>query len=147
MMHYLELIAVLAAGLLSGALLTEAFVLVPYWKRLPPEEFLRLHPTLAPSLFGFFAPLTIAGTLLPLVACLVLFTLARVSFWWALSGLSALAILGLYFAFFRGANLQFAQTKDASRAATTLGTWARLHNLRTVIAILGFASATLGFRG
>jgi hypothetical protein len=145
-MLYLEMMAVLATGLLSGALLTEAFVLVPYWKRLAPEEFLRLHPSLAPSLFRFFAPLTIAGTLLPVAACLALIALAGFSLWWTLSGLCALAILGFYFAFFRGANLQFAQTKDASRAAVTLGVWARLHNLRTVIAILGFACAALGFR-
>jgi hypothetical protein len=33
-------LAVLALGLAAGAVLTEAAVLVPFWRSLPPESFL-----------------------------------------------------------------------------------------------------------
>ena len=49
-------------GLLVGSLLTEASILLPYWRAMDPEEFLNLHGSLGPRLYGYFAPLTIIAT-------------------------------------------------------------------------------------
>ncbi len=145
MIHWLEFFAVIGSGVLTGALLTEALVLVPYWKRMEIEKFLRLHHTLAPLLLTFFAPLTVAGTLFPITACVGVglehgFTVA-----WVVSGFSSAAILAFYFLYFREANRTFEETKNIDVAAATLATWSLLHNVRTAVALLGFVSAAVAY--
>ena len=58
MLTLLDLAAVGLLGTLSGALLAEGIVLVPYWRALQPAEFTDLHHGFAPRLYRFFAPLT-----------------------------------------------------------------------------------------
>ncbi|MEM7079778.1 MAG: hypothetical protein AAF513_14240 [Pseudomonadota bacterium] len=144
MIEVFELCASVASGMLAGALLTEAFILVPYWKRLEVAEFLRLHPTLGPSLYRFFAPLTVTGTLLPIVAyVLVAFSSGEVFSAWLISAAAALTLLVLYFAFFRRANALFASTTDTQQAATTLAAWDKVHKVRTIVACMGFVAAVI----
>jgi len=58
----LQLLSCMALGLLVGSLLTEAVILVPYWRAMDPQEFLDLHGTLEQQLYRYFAPLTIVAT-------------------------------------------------------------------------------------
>ena len=64
----LNAVATLVLGIYAGSLLTEGVVLVPYWRRMPHAEFMRLHGDVGPSLFRYFAPLTTAALLLSVVA-------------------------------------------------------------------------------
>ena len=135
MIDLLTLLSTLALGLFAGSLLTEAMILVPYWRRMEPAEFLRLHSTLGPKLFRFFAPLTtsavvLAGTNNPA---------------WLLAGVLSAIVLSLFFIYFRGANNRFAtHTITAQELPDELARWSAWHWLRTGILIVAFASSVYG---
>jgi len=76
-----QLLSSLVLGLLVGSLLTEAMILVPYWRTMDPAQFLKLHGTLGPKLFRYFAPLTILATTLPIVAAILPFVLGGMFEW------------------------------------------------------------------
>lgn len=145
-MQTLLVLTAIITGLLAGALLTEARILVPYWQRMPTTEFSRLHHTMAPSLYRFFAPLTVAGTLLPISSWLALFAtgsgnaMERAAL---VSALCAVALLVIYGAFFRNANIRFATETNEAVVENTLSKWAALHALRTAISVLGFVAAVI----
>ena len=44
-------IAAFFIGLLTGSLLLEGLVLVPFWKELKPHEFFSFHPLFGKQLF------------------------------------------------------------------------------------------------
>ena len=146
MLFIFEFATVVMTGLLAGALLTEAFILVPYWKKMPSSEFLRLHHTMSPSLFRYYAPLTIAGTMLPIITATLYFTLVATNgTWWLISGLCAISLLAFYFGFFKNANQSFATNNDPKIAQATLNKWASLHNVRTAIAVVGFVASLVAY--
>ena len=146
MIDIFEFATVVMTGLLAGALLTEAFILVPYWKKMPSDEFLRLHHTMSPSLFRYYAPLTVAGSALPIITSSLYFNLYGGNWsWWFMSGFCAISLLGFYFGFFKNANLAFATGKDPKIAQAILEKWALLHNMRTVIAVVGFVASLAAY--
>jgi Domain of unknown function (DUF1772) len=146
-MHYLavtQFVAALSLGLLAGALLTEAGVLVPHWRAISAEEFTRLHQGFAPRLFSFFAPLTTVAVLSATVAGAVAAVSGPSTLnEWASIGttilaLSLLAFYGLYFA---GANRRLpglAAESDRAPFDELLKQWQRVHMLRTTICIVAF---------
>ncbi|UGA53541.1 DUF1772 domain-containing protein [Vibrio sp. VB16] len=134
----------MATGLLAGGLLTEARILVPYWRQMPTEDFLKLHHTMAPSLYRYFAPLTVMGTISPILACIFVSAPNRVvESAWLISAVSALLLLGFYLFFFRSANNTFSKTTDVEVAKPILEKWASMHTIRTWIACVSFLSAIL----
>ena len=60
----LPFLSAASLALFVGALFTEAVVLVPMWRAMPPQEFFSLHAAHAHRLYGFFAPLTVSATVL-----------------------------------------------------------------------------------
>ncbi|WP_170132028.1 DUF1772 domain-containing protein [Arenicella xantha] len=137
-----------ASGILAGALLTEANVLVPYWRKMKPKEFLGLHHQMGPSLFRFFAPLTIAGTMLPLITLIGAYIVgSQALYWWAISAALGLLMLGIYFAYFKSANKRF-ETSSISEdeLPAELSRWAYWHNLRCVLAVASLIAALLAIR-
>jgi hypothetical protein len=146
MLDILEFGTVIMTGLLAGALLTEAFILVPYWKKMPSIEFLRLHQTMSPSLFRYYVPLTVAGSAFPIITTILYFNIEGSSWsWWFISCFCAISLLGFYFGFFKNANLTFAANNDPIIAKATLSKWALLHNVRTAIAVLGFVTSLAAY--
>lgn len=134
-----------ALGILGGALLAEGFLLVPYWRTLPPAEFFALHPSYGPRLFRFFAPLTIAGPILSVLAAMLpLSGTGCLRGFSVLAALLACSMVGMYFFFFSGVNALFAarQIRDEDLAAT-LKRWAIWHGWRVVIALLAFGCSLL----
>ena len=139
-----SILTCVVTGVFAGSMLTEAGILVPYWRKMMPEEFLRLHHTMAPMLFRFFAPLTILGTLLPSVhVALGLLSGSALSDYSYLAAALSVAVLTLYFAFFKSANQSFADGTDPAQAAVTLKRWAFWHTIRTVGTITVFLFCTL----
>ena len=55
--HLLRVLAVASLGLFVGAMVTEGFVLVPYWRSLPADEFLAWYAANDRRLVAFFGPL------------------------------------------------------------------------------------------
>lgn len=137
----LAMINAFVLGLFSGSLLTEAFVLVPFWRTLRPDDFFAFHHDFGNRLFHYFAPLTIAATALPISLAL----------WDEGSNLSAdisaiasLITLSFFPLYFRKANEAFHERQVSNEdLPNQLKVWARVHAIRTVIAITAFCSALI----
>jgi len=136
----LQFISVAVIGLLIGSLLTEAMVLVPYWRKMKAEEFLRLHNAMGPSLYRYFAPLTVLGTIIPIITGIYSLVLTPSSV--GLSVVVALltaTMLGIYFIYFKGANESFETgSVGIEGVPAELGRWAAWHWLRVVIGLIAF---------
>jgi hypothetical protein len=143
------LAAVVALGLSAGAMLTEAVVLVSYWRSLAPQDFLSWFHDNDARLVAFFGPLQVASVVLTAGA-------AGLSAWAApdrrtlflgAAALLALAALALYPLYFREANASFAtatvRPDDLPRA---LAGWAAWHWLRTAIGVGAFVAGLLALR-
>lgn len=141
----LQLLTAGFLGLLVGALMAEGALLVPYWRTLSPQEFYALHPSYGPRLYRFFAPLTIAGPSLSLVAAGSSIAVADQGQWFSViaAALSSV-VIGIYFVYFKSANAGFENHAiPESDLAAELGRWAAWHKGRTVIALLAFAGSLL----
>jgi ribose/xylose/arabinose/galactoside ABC-type transport system permease subunit len=135
-----QLFSSLALGLLVGSLLTEAMILVPYWRSMEAKEFLRLHHTLGPRLFMYFAPLTIVATILPVLAALMPVILGETYHWLSLvPAIITLVMLTIYMGYFKGANESFkSATVGVEGLAEELTKWARWHWLRVFLGMAAF---------
>lgn len=140
MIEAFHLIATFALGLLAGALLTEGAILVPYWRRMEPAEFLRLHGTMGPSLYRYFAPLTIAGVMLPFASGVITLVAEDALIWRIAAALLCLAALAIYLVYFKAANAKFSEhTISAEELPSELTRWAGWHTTRTIIVLAAFA--------
>jgi len=139
-MIILEILSTLALGLLVGSLLTEAMILVPYWRKMEAKDFLSLHGTMGPSLYRYFAPLTIAGTMLPMITGFISFVAHKFTI--NLSVVVALLtslMFVIYFIYFKSANKSFETgTVGVEQVAEELKRWASWHWLRVVIGLFAF---------
>ena len=64
-------LATLGLGVAAGAMLAEGAVLVPWWRSMPPEAFLRWYADNARRLLEFYGPLEIVGATLTLLRLVV----------------------------------------------------------------------------
>ena len=137
-------LATLALGIAAGAMLAEGAVLVPWWRAMPPEEFLRWYAENARRLFEFFGPLEIVGATLTLLAAVLHGPGRR---WFVGAALLALAVLASFPIYFRDVNASFETgTIGIDRVAGELGRWAAWHWGRTMLGIVAFALALMGAR-
>ncbi len=136
----LQLISSFALGLLVGSLLTEAMILVPYWRTIEPKEFLSLHSTLGPRLYMYFAPLTILATIIPVVATVMPFILGITSHWLSVvPAIITLVMLAIYFAYFKGANDSFKSgSVGVDGLSEELIKWEKWHWVRVILGIAAF---------
>jgi len=137
----IQLSSTFALGLLIGSLLTEAMILVPYWRTMEPSEFLRLHHTLGPKLYTYFAPLTIIGTMLPMLTpILQLILVGELNGFSIAAGVLALMMLGVYFIYFKNANKSFETSSiRPDDLPDELARWASWHWLRVGFGLVAFA--------
>ena len=138
-------LTVLILGLFTGSLLTEAMILVPFWRSLKPETFLEHHSSMGPQLYKYFAPLTILATVIPTItAAYCTWDSGEILTYPNLSSLLVLLILGIYFLYFKAANESFATgSVGVDGLASELRSWSTWHWIRTVMAMVAFGSATL----
>ena len=141
----LQLLTSLVLGLLVGSLLTEAMILVPYWRTMDAKEFLRLHHTMGPQLYKYFAPLTILATVIPVVSAIVSVIFQEDTDWLSIiPAVIVLLMLILYFLYFKGANNKFATSSMSSDdLSAELTKWAQWHWLRVMIGIVAFIVSLL----
>lgn len=145
------MIAVLAAtvlGLSAGAMLAEGALLVPWWRSLPPAEFLEWYRANAARLFDFFAPLEMGGAVLALAATAVHAYRARAGTVLLLAAaLLACAVLVPFPLYFRDVNASFeAGTIAPDALPAELARWAAWHRVRTATGVAAFLAALLGVR-
>jgi Domain of unknown function (DUF1772) len=138
----LSSIAAFVLGLLAGSLLLEALVLVPFFKKLNPEEFFSFHPIFGRQLFRYFAPLTSLAVFTPCISAI-----------WAggsniglnISAATSLIVLLFFPFYFKGANDAFSNGQvSAGELPDRLAQWGKVHNVRTMIAMAAFGSAVFG---
>jgi hypothetical protein len=140
MIEALSVLTTAILGLFAGSLVTEALLLVPFFRSLSFEEFNRLHTEFGPRLYRYYAPLTISATVLPVV--LAAGAIFAGSPHWLMAcapAVLALGILATYLLYFQNANAAFAEKRlDAAGLKAELTRWAGVHNFRTVLAVSGF---------
>jgi hypothetical protein len=137
-------LATLALGVASGAMLAEGAVLVPWWRSMPPEAFLRWYADNARRLFDFYGPLEIVTATLTLLAAVVDRPSRR---WFVGAALLALAVLAAFPIYFRDVNASFETGAiGIDRVHGELGRWAAWHWGRTMMGLLAFALGLLGVR-
>jgi hypothetical protein len=141
----LLVLTTLVLGVFAGSLLTEALLLVPFFRSLSFADFNRLHSDFGPRLYQFYAPLTISATLVPVVtAAATLLDYPRINVFALAAAVLVLMILGTYFLYFRAANLAFTEKRlDEAALAKELARWAKVHTFRTTLALGAFAASVL----
>lgn len=145
MIDALAVVSATVLGLFAGSLLTEALLLVPYFKSLSFADFNKLHHDFGPRLYRYYAPLTISATILPVInaASMVLDGRRDVALPLAAAAL-VLVVLSTYFLYFRQANRAFAEKRlGEDELGGELTRWERVHAFRTAIAILAFVVSIL----
>jgi small-conductance mechanosensitive channel len=145
MIETLTVLTTLVLGLFAGSLLTEALLLVPYFRSLRFEEFNRSHREFGPRLFRYYAPLTIAAILAPLAsAAVTLLDYPRTNVFAWLAAALVLVILATYIFYFRAANRAFSERRlDERGLSKEPARWAGVHTFRTAIALCAFIAAVL----
>jgi hypothetical protein len=145
MIEGLTVLTTLVLGLFAGSLLTEALLLVPYFRSLSFAEFNRLHGEFGPRLYRYYAPLTISATLVPLAsAAATLLDSTRLNLFAWLAAVLILMILATYVFYFRAANLAFAERRfDEPALAKELTRWASVHTFRTALSLCAFIASVL----
>jgi len=145
--NLLQLLSIACLGVFAGAMLTEGFVLVPYWRSLSPAEFFAWYAANDRRLLAFFSPVT------SITAVVVLAT-AAVSLWaghpgrWVtvIACASILAAVTMFFVYFEAANASFSAASVAPQElAAELSRWATWHAVRTVLSLVALACAMLAF--
>lgn len=142
MLDGLNILSTTIVGLYAGSLLTEAKILVPYWRGMEPSEFFRLHGSMGPSLFRYFAPLTTLAVLLSVITAVAN---SGGNLAWNITAGLCLSALVIFYIYFKKANQSFA---DHSLKNEDLGAeltrWSRWHWFRTVLMIIAFAVSIAG---
>ena len=126
-----EILLDLSVGLLGiflGAQITEGVLFVPYWKALAPKDFFELHQTYGKKIHQFFAPLTIAATLIPLVTVAYgLFANMPNQLPLIFMGVSTASFFLTYFLYFKKVNKSFAEAsisdEDLPKELNKWGNW------------------------
>jgi hypothetical protein len=117
MLKTLLLLSTGTLGIFLGTQLAEAALIVPYWKSMSADEFFAFYKTYGAELHQFYAPLTIAATLLPIatLVCSILVKPKTDYLMWLMAGFAVL-FFATFFVYFKGANLGFAQRTLSNEA-------------------------------
>lgn len=142
---FLRALSAATLGLFAGGMLTEACVLVPYWRSLKASEFLAWYGAQGHRLQGFFGPLTYAAGLVSLAAALISLWEQHPGRWYALvAACVVLAAVATFFVYFGKANASFAAAGLQIDAVTPeLARWSRWHWGRTGLSFVAAAAALM----
>jgi hypothetical protein len=144
----LLLLSTASLGIFAGAMLTEGFVLVSFWRSLAPEAFLAWYAANDQRLLDFFRPLTTATVLLAVAAAVAAGLAGSAAF--APAAVAALLVviaLAMFFLYFAGANARFAKASiDTGDVAAALARWAAWHWFRTALSVVAFAASLVALR-
>lgn len=146
MIEILNSLSTIGLGLFAGALLTEGMILVPYWRKMDPKAFFRLHGEMGPNLFRYFAPLTVITVLLAMASSAMTLLSPAFSASRFIAGCCAALTLLIFFIYFKAANQSFAdRSLPLDALKSELSRWATWHWIRTAIIVFAFTlSVTAG---
>jgi uncharacterized membrane protein len=143
-----QLVAAICLGVYAGAMLTEGFVLVPWWQSLPPADFLAWYAANDERLLAFFGPLTTWTAVASLLSAALAIATKHPSRWLTVvAAVLTLAAVASFFVYFEAANASFSAATIAPEAVTgELARWGAWHHSRTLLSIVAFACALLALR-
>ncbi|MEL6674391.1 MAG: hypothetical protein AAFR61_19440 [Bacteroidota bacterium] len=130
-------------GIFLGAQLTEAVLFVPYWKNMTADEFFQFYQRHGQYIHRFFAPLTIAATVLPILTALYHVMYPSDDQWlsFVLAG-SSIAFFSTFFLYFKKANQGFTDRSIPDEALPAeLSNWGHWHWGRIFFEVIAFGSA------
>jgi hypothetical protein len=144
----LEALTVATLGIYAGAMLTEGFVLVPYWRSLPPQQFFDWYAAYDDRLFAFFGTLTIVMAALAIATAVVSILERAPGRWFSvIAAALAVAAVLMFPLYFQRANASFsAATLPPSELPAELLRWQRWHVVRVVLSVLALLAAVLSVR-
>ena len=146
--NLLKLLSVACLGIYSGAMLTEGFLNVPYWRSLPPAEFFSWYAANDQRLIGYFRPLTVLTAVVTILAALASHASgdpSRVGL--TVSAVLMIVMIAMFLAIFRGLNESFAHASVAAAdLPAALARWSSWHVLRVVLSFVALASSLLALR-
>jgi hypothetical protein len=136
----LLLLSTCILGVFLGTQLTEAALIVPYWKELSADSFFAFYKTYGKKIHQFYSPLTIASTILPIVTFVCyLFVKSKTDFLMWLMTTFAVLFFATYFLYFKEANISFTERTISNEAlAEELITWGKWHWGRVVCEAVAF---------
>lgn len=127
-------------GIFFGTQIAEGCLIVPYWKKLSPEQFFDFYSAYGHKLHKFYAPLTILATLSTL--CTVTFFLFKGSeelLILLVMGSSTLSFFSTYFMFFKKANKRFSEKSISHKnLPAELRRWGNWHWARVAFEGIAF---------
>ena len=146
--EFLLLLSTASLGIFAGAMLTEGFVLVPFWRSLAPTGFLDWYAANDRRLLAFFSPLTIVTVLLAAAAAIAAWFAEGAEFGLvAIAALLAAVALATFFLYFERTNKSFATASiEVNEVAAELTRWSTWHWARTAISVAAFAASLLALR-
>ncbi|MCR9141836.1 MAG: hypothetical protein NXI24_06260 [bacterium] len=124
----------LILSLSAGAMWAEAVVLVDFWRSMEPAAFVEWYRAYNPMLVAFYKPLQITATVMALALPIVI---RLESGRWSPAALTTavlgVAIIALFFIYFKAANAEFlsADPELAARIPALLESWSAWQWLRT----------------
>ena len=145
LVHATGVFAAIVAGLATGAVVTEGAILVPFWRSIPPRDFLAWYRAHAALLFKFFGPLEIVAAASATAATLLAWWSGAASAsLWSISAFLSIAVLAMFPMYFQSVNARFAAGAiDADQVGPELARWAMWHWVRVGIAGCAFVAAVL----
>lgn len=138
-------LSVASMGIFVGSMLTEGFVLVPYWRSVSAADFFAWYAANGQRLQGFFAPLTIIAAVLAIAAAIVSLWEGNPNKWFALlAAVISVAIVSTFFLYFKNANASFATANlGVEELEKELTRWSIWHWSRTGLSFVAFAFSLL----
>jgi hypothetical protein len=139
-MDVLIIITTAVFGVFLGAQLAEAMLLVPYWKSLSADQFHGFYSKYGDAIHRFFAPLTIASTVLPIILLLLaIYSSDNRLVYLIVLLFCVLMFFGSFFVYFKKANQQFKDgSLKASQLSGALKSWGRWHWMRVCFESIAF---------
>ena len=136
----LLLLSTCILGIFIGTQFAEAMLIVPYWKELSADDFFAFYKTYGKNLHQFYAPLTIAATILPIATCVSsLFRKTKTDLLMWLMTLFSILFFSTFFLYFKKANLSFTERTISNEAlAQELIKWGKWHWGRVVCEAVAF---------
>jgi hypothetical protein len=141
----LQFLAAASIGIYAGAMLTEGFVLVSWWRSASPAEFFSWYAANGSRLQGFFGPVTWTAGLFAIATALAALWVGHPGRWTAVvAALSMIAAALSFPLYFERANASFSnRTVSAADLPAELTRWAAWHWARTAASLGALAAALL----
>lgn len=134
-----QILGLISVASFAGAMLMLYTALVPFWKQVPPAEFIEWFSNFSSGIQLTTGLLGFASIIFPIASVFLVWKVHKSRLYWILSSVLVIGIMIITFAFFLDANSSFAnKTIELNEVANTLNTWGNLHFIRI---ILGFGSA------